>query len=166
MKRGWLLAAVAGASLTLAAATGLAQTGTQAKPDTARTQQIVTQVCAACHGVEGLSVASANPHLAGQHAEYVARQLDHFKSGLRKNAVTPGDLRIADIFELLPFENKLVALEVTGAQLMNVLKAAVTTRSAQSGARLIYRMGEDKKPELISAKLRGADGKEADAQIR
>ena len=57
------------------------------KPDAARAQQIAGQVCASCHGVEGISAAPVNPHLAGQHAQYLAMQLDHFKSGLRKNAV-------------------------------------------------------------------------------
>ncbi len=37
--------------------------------------------------------------------------------GLRKNDIAAGELRASDIFELLPFENALVALEVTGAQL-------------------------------------------------
>ena len=87
MYRGSLLAAVAGPMLVLAAFQGIAQTGKSAKPDLARAQQIVTQVCAACHGAEGVSVASANPHLAGQHAEYIMLQLAHYKQGLRKNPV-------------------------------------------------------------------------------
>lgn len=87
MNRGWLFAAVAGHALALTAYQGIAQTGSLPKPDLAKAQQIVTQVCAACHGVEGVSVASANPHLAGQHGEYIALQLGHFKQGLRKNPV-------------------------------------------------------------------------------
>lgn len=90
MNRGWLLAAVAGHVLALAAHQGNAQTVAPAKPDLAKAQQIVTQVCAACHGPEGLSVAPVNPNLAGQHPEYIALQLDHFKSGLRKNPVMLG----------------------------------------------------------------------------
>lgn len=87
MNRGWLLAAVAGSALALLANQGIAQSGAQPKPDMARAQQIVTQVCAACHGTEGVSAAAANPHLAGQHPEYTALQLQHFKQGLRKNPV-------------------------------------------------------------------------------
>lgn len=87
MNRGWLLAAVAGSALALAANQGIAQTVAPAKPDLARAQQIAAQVCAACHGAEGVSAAPANPHLAGQHAEYTALQLRHFKQGLRKNPV-------------------------------------------------------------------------------
>lgn len=87
MNRCWLLAAVAGPVFALTAVQGIAQTDNAAKPDLAKAQQIVTQVCAACHGAEGLSVAPANPNLAGQHAEYITSQLGHFKLGLRKNPV-------------------------------------------------------------------------------
>lgn len=87
MNRGWLLAAVAGHVFALAGTPGLAQSPAPAKPDMAKAQQIVTTVCAACHGAEGVSVAPVNPNLAGQHPEYIARQLEHFKNGLRKNPV-------------------------------------------------------------------------------
>src|SRR5690242_14174794 len=44
------------------------------------------QVCAACHGADGNSVAPANPNLAGQGADYITLQLMHFKAGVRVNA--------------------------------------------------------------------------------
>ena len=45
------------------------------KADPARGQQIASQVCAACHGVDGNSTAPANPRLAQQHSEYLYKQL-------------------------------------------------------------------------------------------
>jgi cytochrome c553 len=39
--------------------------------------------CAACHGVDGNSVTPDWPMLAGQHASYIVRQLQAFKSGER-----------------------------------------------------------------------------------
>ena len=33
--------------------------------------QAVGSVCAACHAIDGNSIISANPKLAGQHAEYL-----------------------------------------------------------------------------------------------
>lgn len=54
--------------------------------DAAKGQQLA-QVCAACHGVDGNSPLPANPSLAGQHADYIAKQLKNFKSGERKNAI-------------------------------------------------------------------------------
>ena len=58
-----------------------------AKPDLAKAQQIVTQVCAACHGTDGASPTPANPSLAGMPADYITQQLAHFKAGIRVNPV-------------------------------------------------------------------------------
>jgi len=60
------------------------------KPDLERGKQIATTVCAACHGADGKSVASANPHLAGQHGDYIAAQLAAFKSGARPSPIMQG----------------------------------------------------------------------------
>ncbi|OBS09205.1 c-type cytochrome [Acidihalobacter prosperus] len=43
--------------------------------------------CAACHGVNGISVAPDFPNLAGMSANYLHKQLENFKSGARKNAI-------------------------------------------------------------------------------
>jgi cytochrome c553 len=61
-----------------------------AKPDLAKAQQIVTQVCAACHGADGSSPTPANPSLAGMPADYITTQLAHFKAGIRVNPVMQG----------------------------------------------------------------------------
>lgn len=53
-------------------------------------EQIVATVCSACHGPDGNSVITANPKLAGQHPEYLVKQLTEFKSGKRANAVMSG----------------------------------------------------------------------------
>lgn len=53
-------------------------------------EQIVTGVCAACHGADGNSAIPLNPKLAGQHPEYIVKQLTEFKSGKRANAVMGG----------------------------------------------------------------------------
>jgi len=70
------------------------------KPDLAKAQQLVNTRCAACHGSDGNSAASANPSLAAQHAEYISLQLAHFKDGIRNNAVMAsmvGDLTPEDM---------------------------------------------------------------------
>lgn len=63
---------------------------TATKGDPAKAQQIATAVCAACHGADGNSTSPAYPKLAGQHAEYITKQLTNFKSGDRKNAIMNG----------------------------------------------------------------------------
>jgi len=44
-------------------------------------------VCAACHGATGHSAIEMYPNLAGQHADYIVKQLKAFKSGVRKDPV-------------------------------------------------------------------------------
>lgn len=84
------------------------------------------------------------------------------RGGLRKNAIKPGELRGTDIFELLPFENELIEVKLTGAQLLTLLQRLTTARDAQSGARIHFRWNEQDRPEFISAKLVDTQGQERD----
>jgi len=49
--------------------------------------QTKAAVCAACHGVDGNSPNPIWPSLAGQHADYIARQIEAYKSGEREDAL-------------------------------------------------------------------------------
>lgn len=74
-------AAGAGAALILASAATLAAEGAGgAQPDLAKGRQVAGQICVACHGADGNSIAPANPKLAGQVPEYLQKQLTNFKS--------------------------------------------------------------------------------------
>ncbi len=44
-----------------------------------------SKTCAACHGADGNSVNPIWPKLAGQHPDYIFKQLKDFHSGARKN---------------------------------------------------------------------------------
>jgi len=78
--------------------------------------------------------------------------------GLRKNEIAAGELRASDIFELLPFENALITIDLTGAQLSKLTQ--ILTRDAQSGAKIQFRWNEQSRAEVIEAKLLDADDKE------
>ncbi|HKY44341.1 MAG TPA: 5'-nucleotidase C-terminal domain-containing protein [Pyrinomonadaceae bacterium] len=78
--------------------------------------------------------------------------------GLRKNEIAAGEVRASDIFELLPFENALVAVDVTGAQLSKLLQ--IVPRDAQAGARIHFKWNDQSRPEFISGKLVDKNGKE------
>jgi 2',3'-cyclic-nucleotide 2'-phosphodiesterase (5'-nucleotidase family) len=80
--------------------------------------------------------------------------------GLRRTTIPEGVLKVRDIWELLPFENSLIVLDLTGAQVENLLRAVTTIGDAQSGARVIYRQNDAGKREFISASLIDANGKE------
>lgn len=71
-------------------AASLSFAGEAPKADPVKGQQIVAQVCVACHGADGNSSAPANPSLAGQHPEYLVKQLSEFKKGVRKNPIMQG----------------------------------------------------------------------------
>ncbi|HEY0843109.1 MULTISPECIES: c-type cytochrome [Methylotenera] len=77
-------------------------------------QQTVNNVCAACHAPDGNSVITLNPKLAGQHPDYLEKQLTEFKSGKRANAVMSGmagALSEAEMKELaIYFSSKKTAL--------------------------------------------------------
>lgn len=46
--------------------------------------------CAACHGVDGNAADPQYPNIAGQHQDFIARQLKLYKSGERDNAIMMG----------------------------------------------------------------------------
>ena len=109
------------------------------KADPAAGQKVAEQVCAACHGADGNSTSPANPKLAGQHADYLAKQLHNFRVQApatvaeRQNAVMAGfaaTLSDADMVNLASwFESQK-------------LKPAVARDKALSDAGLqIYRRG-------------------------
>lgn len=60
------------------------------KADVAKGKQIASGVCVACHNADGNSMIPVNPKLAGQHADYLAKQLREFKSGVRANPIMMG----------------------------------------------------------------------------
>lgn len=72
----------------------------------ARGQQIAGAVCVACHGVDGTSPIAANPNIAGMPEQYIAKQLELFKSGVRKNPtmqgmaanLTPDDMKALGVY--------------------------------------------------------------------
>jgi 2',3'-cyclic-nucleotide 2'-phosphodiesterase (5'-nucleotidase family) len=78
--------------------------------------------------------------------------------GLRKNEIAAGELHASDIFELLPFENALVSVDVTGVQLAKLLQ--IVTRDAQAGARIQFKYNDKDRPEFIGGKLVDETGKE------
>ena len=47
--------------------------------------------CMACHGAQGnKTLLNSYPKLAGQHADYIVKQLKEFKSGVRKDPTMAG----------------------------------------------------------------------------
>ena len=82
---------LAGLILSLAFSASAAETpAAVASAEKNTVAQITSTVCAACHNADGNSVITLNPKLAGQHPDYLVKQLTEFKSGKRANAVMSG----------------------------------------------------------------------------
>lgn len=68
--------------------------------------QAKSAICAACHGVDGNSMVATWPKLAGQHEQYLARQIRLIKAGARPvpemAGIVPG-LSEQDIDDLAAF---------------------------------------------------------------
>ncbi len=60
------------------------------KPGDAIAGQAKSATCAACHGMDGNPASSQYPKLAGQHEDYITRQVEMFKSHKRDSAVMMG----------------------------------------------------------------------------
>ena len=81
---------IASSFLVSAATAGATDAKATAQPDLAKGEASFKAVCEACHGVDGNSGTPANPKLAQQHAPYLLKQLQEFKSGKRANAIMSG----------------------------------------------------------------------------
>ena len=108
------------------------------KVDLARAEEIVSGRCFLCHGMEGESASPIFPRLAGQHSEYIAKQLGEFKSGKRKSdtmkpqaeELTPSEMKALGAF----FEaKKASARPVRDAELMAVGKYVFNRGNQFSG---------------------------------
>jgi cytochrome c553 len=60
----------------------------QGKPAGAPPQ--AATLCVSCHGQDGVAIAPAYPSLAGQHEDYIARAIDEYRKGGRKNPIMKG----------------------------------------------------------------------------
>jgi 2',3'-cyclic-nucleotide 2'-phosphodiesterase (5'-nucleotidase family) len=79
--------------------------------------------------------------------------------GLRSN-LRPGQLKVADIFELMPFENELVVIELTGAEVIQAVKESVVRRGGEPCSGVKVLVGGT--PEAPICTITWADGSSID----
>ena len=111
--------------------------------------------------VGGGSLGASSPTASGgtrNKTRQTYRAHDHERRRFAQERHRRGRAARRDIFELLPFENVLVAVDLTGADLLKLLPALV--RDAQSGARIQYKWNDQNRPEFISGKLVDENGHE------
>ena len=74
-----------------------------------------SQICAACHGVDGNSQIKVYPILAGQHKNYLVHALNEYRSGIRNNVIMKGfaqNLSDEDINDLSQYFSMQEGLDI------------------------------------------------------
>jgi len=131
------------------------------KGDAARGQTIVATVCVACHGPDGNSPLPVNPKLAGQHAEYLLKQMKNFKAAdgkqpERVNAIMNGMIAAYD-------EGQMRDLAAYFAVQPRKGEAAKSRETIELGQKL-YRGGDQAKGLPACAACHGPAGAGIPAQ--
>jgi cytochrome c553 len=83
------------------------------------------QVCAGCHGPEGVSPTPNFPILAGQYESYLLRALQEYKSGVRKNPIMGGQVAALsedDMADLAAYFARQQGLDVIDVEHSEVFK--------------------------------------------
>jgi cytochrome c553 len=97
----------------------------------------LSATCAACHGPDGNSAVSTYPKLAGQHASYIAKQLQDYKSGAKENAIMSGmaaPLGDQDILDLAAyFSSQKIKPGTANPELVELGESVYRTGVAESG---------------------------------
>lgn len=129
--------------------------------DVARGQTIASAVCVACHGADGNSPAAANPKLAGQHPEYLFKQMKNFKAAdgkqpERVNAIMNGMIAAFD-------ESQMRDMAVYFAAQTQKGESAKSRETIELGQKL-YRGGDQAKGLPACAACHGPAGSGIPAQ--
>ena len=111
---------------------------TAPKPDPVKGQQIASQICAACHNPDGNSALPANPKLAGQHADYLYKQLKNFKAEAGKAAERSNPVMAGMVAALSDRDMRDVAAWYAS----QTLKGEQAKAQAIEAAQKLYRAGD------------------------
>jgi cytochrome c553 len=109
-------------------------------PAMERARKIVSGRCFLCHGVQGEAASELSPRLAGQNAQYVAKQLANIKSGERRSSamrpmvsdLSPDDMRALGLY----FSQQHVGGHVSDDARLVAEGKAIFERGGAAGAAL------------------------------
>lgn len=133
----------------------------KAKADPAKGKAIAETVCVACHGADGNSAASANPHLAGQIEEYLFKQLKNFKAADGKPAARNNPIMGGMVAALSEEDMKNVAAWFASQKLK---PATAKDESKLALGQKLWRQGDFKKGIPACAGCHGPAGAGMPAQ--
>jgi cytochrome c553 len=133
----------------------LASAATQDRPDPAKGRKIAAEVCAPCHNADGNSVITTNPKLAGQHAEYLVKQLTDLAKGADDKTARENPVMSGFAGMLSPADRENVAAWFSSQGM--VAGKPTGTDTAAAGQRL-YRAGVPEKAVPACAGCHGPAG--------
>ncbi len=79
--------------------------------------------------------------------------------GLRAN-LRPGQLKVGDVFEAMPFENELVVIELTGAEIVQVVQEGILRRGGEPCSGVLAKI--EGSPEQATLTVTWSDGSPID----
>jgi cytochrome c553 len=120
-------------------------------------QELAETVCVACHGATGTSAVSMYPHLAGQGADYLAKQIKDFKAERRN------DPSMAAMMPLVP-DGEELNLGKWFSQQIVVQPAAATQAGLIERGRQLWRAGDVAKGVPACSGCHGPSGQGLPAQ--
>ncbi|MDP1525373.1 MAG: c-type cytochrome [Rhodocyclaceae bacterium] len=129
--------------------------------DAAKGQPLASAVCGACHGPDGNSLTSANPKLAGQHAQYLFKQMKDFKANAegkteRINPIMNGMIAPYTEEQMKDFAAYFAAQKQTGGEMKD--------REALALGQKLWRAGDASKGLPACAACHGPAGTGLPAQ--
>lgn len=160
MNKGVLLTLLLSASF--AVPTASADEAAKPKADAAKGQTIASTVCVACHGADGNSTGPANPKIAGQHPEYILKQLMNFKAAEGKQPERVNGIMNGMVAALSPEDMANVAAYYASQPLKP--EAAKSRETIELGQKL-YRGGNAEKRLPACAACHGPTGSGIPAQF-
>lgn len=161
MKRSLLTLLLAATAFCAQAAYAADAAKSAPKGDAARGEPIASAVCGACHGPDGNSQLSANPKLAGQHPEYLFKQMMDFKAAEGKqpervNGVMNGMIAAYDANQIRDFAAYFASKKQTSE--------AVKNRETLAAGQKLFRAGDMSKGLPACAACHGPAGAGLPAQ--
>lgn len=81
------------------------------------------------------------------------------RGGIRSN-LKPGLVKVGDVFEVMPFENELVIVELTGAEIIKVIREGLVRRGGEPCSGVLVRV--DGTPEAPEVTVTWDDGSPID----
>ncbi len=108
-------------------------------------------ICSACHGAQGVSNNPEWPHLAGQHASYLSKQLMDFKQGTRQApTMTPlvSNLSTEDIADIAAYYEQLPPLSTTKIE-----------PTSKTRGQILYKEGNKEQKITACITCHGPDGR-------